>query len=178
VSNIERAVKKLLTLVEQLLDLNRAATPSVAASSVIGLRELVEPLAGPLTMRDNRLVVSVPTDIVRVDVERTREVLGHLFSNAARFTQGGTIEVRAGLRPNEVWFEVRDTGVGIAPDRLPHLFHPFVQGGRDRVYTHGGTGLGLAIVDARVRAMEGYIEVESEVGRGSVFRVVLPQRDW
>ncbi|NEQ25766.1 MAG: two-component sensor histidine kinase, partial [Microcoleus sp. SIO2G3] len=75
---------------------------------------------------------------------------------------------------NQVWIEVRDTGVGIAAEDLPHVFERFWRADRSRNRTSGGTGIGLAISRRLVELQGGEIEVESELGTGSTFRFSLP----
>jgi PAS domain S-box-containing protein len=117
---------------------------------------------------------SLPT--VMADSERVVQVLANLVANAIKFTpSGGEIAVRAEACPNDpkvVRFTVRDSGCGIPPEQLPHVFDRFWQarrGARQR-----GTGLGLAISKGIVEAHGGTIDAESEVGRGSTFRFTLP----
>ena len=102
------------------------------------------------------------------------QVLLNLLSNAARFTENGTVRLSARREPGLVVFEVADTGIGIPSHRLSALFQPFVQASASTARDYGGTGLGLALCDRFVRRMGGHIEAESDVGVGSVFRVILP----
>jgi signal transduction histidine kinase len=108
-----------------------------------------------------------------------RQVVLNLVTNAVRFTEAGriTLRVRRARRPDfpgEVAvLEVADTGIGIAADDLPRVFDRFFRGDPARG-AEGGTGLGLAIARLIVEQHGGVIEVESEAGRGSVFRVLLP----
>lgn len=112
-------------------------------------------------------------ELVRADERRLRQVLLNLLANAIKFTEQGQIELRVGFHPpSRVRFEIRDTGIGIAAKDLEAIFQPFSQVG-DRPHRAGGTGLGLMISRQVVRLMGGDIEVESQVGRGSVFRFEL-----
>jgi signal transduction histidine kinase len=106
------------------------------------------------------------------DLLRT-EVLGNLVGNALKFTDaGGEVTVSASRAAGAVWFEVADTGIGIAPRDLPFVFEKYYQaGGRKR---RAGTGLGLAIVRQAVAAHGGTVTVRSTPGSGTVFTVVLP----
>jgi signal transduction histidine kinase len=110
------------------------------------------------------------------DAERIMQVLANLVANALKFTpSGGEIVVHAEscpIDPKFVCFEVRDSGSGIPPEQLPHVFDRFWQarrGARQR-----GTGLGLAISKGIVEAHGGTMGAESEVGRGSTFRFTVP----
>jgi PAS domain S-box-containing protein len=113
---------------------------------------------------------------VRTDEGKLRQVLINLLSNAVKFTDEGGVTVRVGHRPADegratLLFEVEDTGCGIAPEELEDLFDPFVQTTNRSAQTYQeGTGLGLTISRHFVRLMGGAIEVDSEQGRGSVFR--------
>ena len=116
----------------------------------------------------------VPT--VLLDGHRFRQILFNLVGNAVKFTDRGTVTVAASCAEGRIEVSVADTGCGIAPDLLPHIFDPFVQA-RDPIHSAdrvGGTGLGLTICRRLVEAMGGKIEVESELGKGSTFRVSLP----
>ena len=123
----------------------------------------------------NQLVIEHdgPPDAV-LDEARVGQVLLNLLSNAARFTHEGTITLRCHGETDVVIFEVQDTGIGIPAERMGVLFQPFVQASPDTASTFGGTGLGLSLCERFVRHMGGHIEVQSEPGTGSTFRVVLP----
>ena len=102
-------------------------------------------------------------------------VITNLVSNAVKFTEaGGTVRIRVEQAESHVRLSVMDTGIGIDPAFMPHIFEPFQQetGGMRR--RHEGSGLGLAIVKRLVDMMGGTIDVESEKGRGTTFVVTLP----
>jgi CheY-like chemotaxis protein len=112
------------------------------------------------------------------DAPRLRELLGHLIANAIKFTAFGTVEVRAlaDRSANELILEVRDTGIGIEPDRLRTIFDSFrqVESGLSRTYP--GLGLGLALANKLAALMHGRIQVASTPQSGSTFTVRLPLR--
>ncbi|TDU31000.1 PAS domain S-box-containing protein [Panacagrimonas perspica] len=121
---------------------------------------------------------SVP-DTSRGDAARVRQVLVNLLGNAVKFTQAGEVSVHLDAVPladgrTEFRYEVRDTGIGISPEAQERLFVEFSQAEADTGRRFGGTGLGLAISKRIVEAHEGRIEVQSEAGRGSLFRVCIP----
>ena len=109
------------------------------------------------------------------DADRLNEVLGNLLSNAFKFTpRGGRILLRAGQRDQQIVVEVADTGVGIPSDQIPRIFEKFYQVENAAQPRSVGSGLGLAIASEIVEAHGGTISAESQVGRGTTFRVVLP----
>jgi signal transduction histidine kinase/DNA-binding response OmpR family regulator len=113
------------------------------------------------------------------DRMRVTQVLGNLMSNAVKFTAEGEVvlELTVVSRTDEavvVRFEVRDTGIGIAPEEIDRLFDPFVQADSRTTREFGGTGLGLAISRQLTDLMNGKLEAESELGKGSTFRFEIP----
>ncbi|MFN3512569.1 MAG: ATP-binding protein [Phenylobacterium sp.] len=109
------------------------------------------------------------------DSARVRQVLYNLASNAVKFTERGRVEVRvAPVEGQGLALVVSDTGVGVAPDLVPRLFGRFEQGDGGVTRQFGGAGLGLALCHDIVGLMGGRMEVESELGRGSTFRAILP----
>jgi signal transduction histidine kinase len=109
------------------------------------------------------------------DRRRLGQVLSLLLGNAIKFTDAGFVRLDA-LAPatGEIEFRISDSGIGIAPDKREIIFEPFRQGDGTPTRRHGGTGLGLTIAKRLVDGMGGRIDFESEVGRGTTFRVTLP----
>lgn len=106
---------------------------------------------------------------------RVRQVLDNLISNAIKYTDGGgSVVVVLGSSDTDVTIEVADTGMGIAADEVAHVFGRFFRGSRAIAQQVQGTGLGLSIVSSIVEAHGGTVSVDSELGRGTTFRVVLP----
>ncbi len=123
-----------------------------------------------------RLSDDLPPTIV-ADEDRLSEVLGNLLSNAFKFTEpGGSIRVEAARYDGGIQVEVEDTGVGIAPEKLPRIFEKFYQVENDVQPRSVGSGLGLAIAREIVEAHGGTIGAESREGEGTRFRVFLPER--
>ena len=107
------------------------------------------------------------------------EVLGNLLSNAFTFTErGGTIELAVEALTDAIQIMVRDTGAGIAPAQLPHIFKKFYQADNQEAADQHVTGLELAIAKHIVTAHGGRIEVDSTVGLGTTFWITLPVRAW
>lgn len=113
------------------------------------------------------------------DAVRIRQILYNLISNALKFTRDGSVDIRVGATPSAdggkmLVMTVADTGIGIAPEALPKLFDKFVQADTTITRRFGGTGLGLSISRSMVELMQGTVEIESELGKGTTFRIVLP----
>ena len=111
-----------------------------------------------------------------VDEEKLRQVVMNLLSNAAKFTERGTIRLRAQAQNGAVLITVADTGIGIAAEKLDVIFDEFEQADAGATRGYGGTGLGLAIARRLARLMGGDIGVESSPGVGSRFTLTLPVR--
>lgn len=111
------------------------------------------------------------------DPGRLRQILGNLLGNAVKFTEKGQVELRARLIDGTCYFEVSDTGIGIAPSALEHIFRPYRQADSSIIGRYGGTGLGLNICKLLVERMGGQIDVRSEQGLGSLFyfHIELPE---
>jgi two-component system, sensor histidine kinase len=112
----------------------------------------------------------------RGDADRLRQIVGNLLSNAVKFTPQGAVEAKVDIneRTGALRLVVSDTGVGIAPEKLPALFEKFTQADNSATRRFGGTGLGLAICRELTQMMGGSIDVESREGHGSTFTVELP----
>ena len=112
----------------------------------------------------------------RGDADRLRQIVGNLLSNAVKFTPQGMVEAAVDVTPagDILRLVVRDSGVGIAPEKLPALFEKFTQADNSATRRFGGTGLGLAICRELTQMMGGSIDVESREGHGSTFTVELP----
>ncbi len=110
------------------------------------------------------------------DPTRTKQIASNLISNAIKFSEGGKIAVQADIVYEDatspsLFLQVTDTGIGIEPDKIEKIFHPFQQADPSTTRIYGGTGLGLSIVKQLVEIMDGRVEVESTVGEGTTFKV-------
>ena len=182
-SIIERQVMHLARLVDDLLDVSRIARgkielrrKKIELANVLGrAMELARPL---LEGRRHHVSVSAPASGLPTygDEQRLVQVFANLLTNAAKYTEpGGSIGISAERQDGEVVVRVRDSGMGIGPELLPHVFDLFIQGKRTIDRTEGGLGLGLSIVQSLVKLHGGTIHAESEgSGKGSTFTVRLP----
>src|SRR6266705_2322475 len=112
---------------------------------------------------------------VDIDPSRLKQVVVNLLDNAIKYTpEGGRVSISVMKRDGRAVFEIADTGIGISPDDLPHIFDRFYRADRARSRQMGGTGLGLSIVRSICLAHDGQVKVESIEGQGSVFHIELP----
>jgi signal transduction histidine kinase/DNA-binding response OmpR family regulator len=180
---IERQVRHLVGLVDDLLDISRVTrgklrlspVPTELSEAIAKGIELASPL---LEQHQHDLTVDVPTDGlgISVDPARLAQVISNLLTNAAKYTPpGGRIRVSAALEGESVVLRVRDTGMGIDAAMLPRIFDLFTQDRQAIDRAQGGLGLGLAIVRSLVTLHGGTVSASSEGrGRGSEFVVRLP----
>lgn len=173
-----RRLAALIADVEALADAER---PGVLLSRErLDLREMVheriDAHAGAFAAAGVTLEADLPCDaFVLGDPGRLAQVLDNLLTNALRYTdRGGSVGIGLAATRDRVVLEVRDTGVGIAQDDLPHVFDRFWRADRSRSRVTGGSGVGLAVAHRLVTAHGGRLSVESRVGEGSSFRVELP----
>ncbi len=163
-----------LTLAESgQLRLMRAATAPAQIITTVVAAAAPQAAERGLTLR-TELDANIPT--LNIDAHRIGQALRNLIVNAIAHTPaGGEVVVSAASTDEIVTLSVRDTGEGIAPEHLPHLFERFYRADPSRSRSTGGSGLGLAIVKQWVEAHGGTISVESELGNGSIFTITLPQ---
>src|SRR5690606_38884573 len=122
------------------------------------------------------LACELPDDgiAVRTDAGKLRQILLNLLGNAVKFTERGGIMLRVRPIDNAIEFSVSDTGVGISPENLEHIFDRFWQVGQDSSKNVSGAGLGLTVSRRLVELIGGQLEVESELGGGSTFTFRIP----
>ncbi|HWP05728.1 MAG TPA: ATP-binding protein [Polyangiaceae bacterium] len=178
---VHRNALRLLRLVNSLLDFSRLEAGGVKFEfAPTDLAALTAGLAGAfgslMEEAGLRLVVDCPPlpDAVYVDVTQWEKIVTNLISNAFKFTFEGEIFVGLSWRGDRAELTVKDTGTGIPKEELPRIFERFhrVEGARGRSFE--GTGIGLALVHELARAHGGKVSVESELGRGTTFRVEIP----
>jgi signal transduction histidine kinase len=149
-------------------------TDFLAADLLMAAAAIVQPLA-----EQKGLTIITESDATPIrmstDVDKARQILVNLAGNAVKFTEHGEVRMAVRFADGQVRFEVSDTGIGIASEGLQRLFRPFTQLDSGLTRKHGGTGLGLYISDRIARLLRGRIEVESRLGAGSRFTLVLPR---
>lgn len=183
---VRRSGQHLLAIINDILDFSRMEASRLVVERYPFdprqcVEDVVEIVAAQAAEKGLEVVYEVDESTPRVlagDAGRLRQVLLNLVGNAVKFTDRGEVVIRADARPiengeHEIHFRVQDTGVGIAPDRLPGLFRPFVQVDATVARQHGGTGLGLAIVKRLCELMGGRAWAESTAGKGSIFHFTI-----
>ncbi len=177
----------LLSILNDILDIARIESGKLVLEQIpTDIREAVQDtvklFAGRAREKDLVLRAELAEDLpewVQADPMRLRQILANLVNNAIKFTHEGEVVVEASTLRREgqtawVRLAVRDTGIGIPPDRLHAIFDAFTQADSSTTRRYGGTGLGLTICKRLVELMGGHIRVDSELGKGSVFWVELP----
>jgi PAS domain S-box-containing protein len=181
---IERQVGLMTRLVDDLLDVSRITSGKIAlkrepVSIAAVIAQAVEAARPPAESRKETLEADVAPDVGWVDGDQPRlvQAVGNLLDNAIKYTEeGGHIRLTARADDREVVIAVRDSGVGIAADLLPHVFDLFAQADRSLERRQGGLGIGLTLVRRLVDMHGGRVEAASEgPGRGSEFTIRLPR---
>jgi len=184
---VNESARDLLAILNDVLDISRIESGQLAIERLpLSPSELVHEVVRHSTLaarvKDLRLRVEVDPGtpgLVVADPVRLRQVLVNLVGNAIKFTDAGAVRVRVApgssrQEGGSMRFEVRDSGIGIDPEQVEHLFEKFTQADGSSTRRYGGTGLGLAISRRLVDLMGGAIGVESEPGLGSTFWLELP----
>lgn len=177
-----RNALKLLDMINQMLDFSKLEAGKMQLRlSRVDLNEMVRDIVSlfeDVTKRKGlQLAYAKESDVppVYLDTDKIERILTNLIRNAIKFTDRGFILVRVGKDTYRIFFEVEDTGIGIPMEHLPNIFKRFQQVDSSSTRRYEGTGLGLTIVKESVELMRGNITASSEVGKGSKFRVELPE---
>ena len=186
---IRGSAEHLLSMINDLLDMSRIETGKLRVErQPLTLDEVIFPVCHSLSAEAEKKQIELFVDmqpsfppVLVGDRARLTQIVFNLVGNAVKFTREGHVLVRCSVEApetastpfREVRIEVQDTGIGISPERLPHIFDKYVQADDRITAVYGGSGLGLTITRALLGAMGGLIEVDSEPGRGSSFRVAL-----
>jgi two-component system phosphate regulon sensor histidine kinase PhoR len=179
---MERHSKRLGLLVDDLLSLAQLESSTTTLEiDQVRLPELFDHILRDwkekLGEKNLKVIVYLSPDAspIRADETRLQEVLYNLLENAVKYSrQNGEIRVQAARRGSEIVLSVSDDGIGISKDDLPRIFERFYRADKARTRELGGTGLGLAIVKHIAQLHGGRVEAESEPGRGTSIRLVLP----
>ena len=179
---VRRSGELLLAILDDVLDLSRIEAGKLELECtdfelehlVRGAMAAFAPLAEKKGVEAGFHVAQAARLRFNGDATRIRRLLYNLLSNAVKFTDHGRIQVGVDYNAGAVRLEVTDTGVGVAEDRLPHLFDKFVQADASHTRRFGGSGLGLSICQGLAELMGGSIAVTSRLGEGSTFIVTLP----
>ncbi|MDY6991638.1 MAG: ATP-binding sensor histidine kinase [Pseudomonadota bacterium] len=181
---IQTAGKQLLEIISNVLDISKIEADKMelhledfAVQDLIGdVVTVIEPSLG-----SNRLEVIQANDIGNIQADRTKiqQILLNLLSNAVKFTSKGQITLTVGRYVEEngssgCQFEIKDSGIGMTPEQIEHVFEAFNQVDNSTTRQYGGTGLGLTISERFCRMMGGHIKVTSQPNQGATFSVYLP----
>jgi signal transduction histidine kinase len=177
---VHRSSTHLLDLVNDILDLSKIEAGHLDVQRErIDLAALATAVCEEMTplveARGNRLVLETAPVFAEADPSRTRQCMLNLLSNAAKFTENGTVTLTLRHAAEHVIIEVRDTGIGMSPDEVARIFDPFAQASAETSRKYGGTGLGMSIAKRLTELMGGSLDVDSAPGTGSTFRLVLPR---
>lgn len=168
--------EQLSQMVEELLVISN---PKEEAKEEISLKKMTEEIfqkyAAQIQEKDLVVWQQIQQDTWYTHPVLMRFLLENLLSNAVKYNQqGGSIRLTAEIKENQLHLEVADTGIGISPEHLPHIFTCFYRADPSRNKEIAGNGLGLSIVKTAVEKMQGEITVESQEGKGTCFHVTLP----
>src|SRR5262249_26779878 len=183
---VRRNGADLLQLIDGILDISRVEAGELDIHiKPCRLRRLVEDTAAPIAaaahdkgLEFNFEVDPATPEAMETDPVRLRQVLNNLLQNALKFTENGSVSLWVGRdSASTVCFAVRDTGIGISPQDREKIFATFGQADASHTRRYGGAGLGLSISRRLADLLGGSLEVSSDVGRGSEFRLTLPAPD-
>ncbi len=178
-----RSAEHLLSLINDLLDISKIEAGEMEITSLPSdLRPVLEDALDSAQMLIERkkapvrLQQLIPSKLplVPMDARRVRQVLTNLLSNAVKFTPQGTVTLAVQVYDDYVELAITDTGMGIAAEEMDKLFQPFERTDRAKYMSIEGTGLGLSISRFLIEAHGGYLSVESQPGKGSIFTFTLP----
>lgn len=189
IEKIHGSGKHLMALINDVLDLSKIEAGKMELYlETFDLEKMVQDVVStiqPLVDKNaNKLETQVDESVrtMRADMTKVRQSLFNLLSNACKFTENGTIslEVRRQKKSDDseskwIAFKVSDTGIGMSEDQLEKLYQPFTQADASTTRKYGGTGLGLTITQRFCKLMGGSIHVESMLGKGSTFTILLPE---
>ena len=177
--NVRHSYNHILHLVNNLLDVYRLNESKEIRNDIpFRLASLLERVAEEYTLPANNKGLLFDKDLkgmdvtVKGDADRLEQVLDNLLENAVKFTMQGSITFSAAYGDGHLHVKIKDTGIGMSEETVKKIFNPFEQGAPE--VNAGGFGLGLSIVSGVVRLLDGKINVESRLGKGSVFSLTIP----
>ena len=171
----------LLTLINDILDLSKIEAGKmelfVEEFEYGNLLKQIEATAKPLVEKNgNKLIITskIKSLNLKNDQTKVRQILFNMLSNAAKFTEKGTVTLDVKLEDKNIRFDVTDTGIGMSKKQLNKVFEEFTQAETSTSKKYGGTGLGLPISKKMTELMGGYMEVKSKKGKGTTFSIIIP----
>ncbi|MDD8025929.1 MAG: two-component regulator propeller domain-containing protein [Acidobacteriota bacterium] len=183
---VKTSAEALMTIINDILDFSKIEARKIDLEAIpFRLRDTIHAIVSGVAVLAEKKGLEIAYDIpadapdgLRGDPGRLRQVLTNLLANAIKFTTHGEVVVTVSVEQPAAdrarfHFQVRDTGIGIAPDKLNLVFEPFTQADTSTTRLYGGTGLGLAICSQLVELMNGRLWAESEEGKGSVFHFTV-----
>lgn len=178
---IERNGKRLLSLINDILDLSKIEAGKMEIIpefvSINSLMNIIKDNLQSLSDEKNiELILNMPEKLplVETDESRLHQVLLNIASNAIKFTEKGSVEINVYSDTVSIFVTIKDTGIGISPNVINHIFDEFRQGDGTSSRRYEGTGLGLAIAKKIITILGGNISVESVLEKGSVFTINIP----
>jgi signal transduction histidine kinase len=186
VSLVKQHAKQLLGLVNEILDLTKLESGKMTlheepTDAYNFLRRLVATFESYATQKNIKLIFDFDPDVPRglmLDKSKVERIVNNLLSNALKFTpKDGIVSVKISHTPSTWQLAVTDTGRGIHPDDLPHVFNRFYQTNQTDVPVEGGTGIGLALSKELAEVQNGTLTVESTLKNGATFTLSLPKRE-
>jgi signal transduction histidine kinase/ActR/RegA family two-component response regulator len=186
---IHHSAESLLRIVNDVLDFSKIEAGKIQLNyAAVDIRNLVEELFDMMPISTDQLQINFIVDdnvprFVHTDAFRLKQILFNFLSNAKKFTSEGNITLECRVIEKEengdirLGFSIKDTGIGIAEERIKLLFKPFVQVDQTSVRRYGGTGLGLNIAYNLISMMSGKVKVSSEVGKGSIFTFFIVTKE-
>ena len=185
-NDIKQSGESLLDIINEILDISKIEANKLVLEEVeFNTRDLIKKIEKLLSVKTFRKELEFTTnissdmpDILIGDPLRIRQILINLAGNAIKFTNKGSVSINVKLLKKEknnlkIEFSVEDTGIGISKEKIAYLFESYSQAEKSTARRHGGTGLGLTISKKLVEMMDGTIEVESEIGKGSKFYFII-----
>ena len=178
---VERNGKRLLSLINDILDLSKIEAgkmdirpENISVKSLIHMTK--DNLSALADEKGLAITLNISEDMPPIETEEAKvhQILTNIVGNAVKFTNEGSIDITANYDSKNTYIEVKDSGIGISQEMLPHIFDEFRQADGTSSRQYEGTGLGLAIAKKMTQILGGSLSVESELGKGSLFTLSLP----